>query len=92
MRINVMSIMLDDQTKALRFYTEVLGFVKKREIPLGEHSWLTVSTRPRGRSSRHSSKTESRSRRSPSTMSRPSTTASSRMACASPNHRRRWAL
>ena len=42
MRINVMSIMVDDQAKALHFYTEVLGFVKKNEIPLGEHSWLTV--------------------------------------------------
>lgn len=42
MRINVMSVMVDDQSKALRFYTEVLGFVKKREIPLGEHAWLTV--------------------------------------------------
>ncbi|MEO6715518.1 MAG: VOC family protein [Mycobacteriales bacterium] len=42
MRINVMSVMVDDQAKALRFYTEVLGFVKHREIPLGEHSWLTV--------------------------------------------------
>ncbi|MET0147145.1 MAG: VOC family protein [Ilumatobacteraceae bacterium] len=42
MRINVISIMVDDQTKALRFYTEVLGFVKKNEIPFGEHSWLTV--------------------------------------------------
>jgi catechol 2,3-dioxygenase-like lactoylglutathione lyase family enzyme len=30
MRINVMSVMVDDQRKALRFYTEVLGFVKKR--------------------------------------------------------------
>lgn len=37
-----MSILVDDQTKALRFYTEVLGFMKKTEIPLGEHSWLTV--------------------------------------------------
>jgi catechol 2,3-dioxygenase-like lactoylglutathione lyase family enzyme len=35
------SVMVDDQAKALRFYTEVLGFVKRREIPLGEHSWLT---------------------------------------------------
>lgn len=34
--------MVDDQKKALRFYTEVLGFIKKREIPMGEHSWLTV--------------------------------------------------
>ena len=42
MRINVMSVMVDDQAKALRFYTEVLGFVKKREIPMGEHAWLTV--------------------------------------------------
>ena len=43
MKINVMSVMVDDQTKALRFYTEVLGFVKKREIPLGGgYSWLTV--------------------------------------------------
>jgi catechol 2,3-dioxygenase-like lactoylglutathione lyase family enzyme len=42
MRINVMSVMVDDQQRALRFYTEVLGFQKKREIPLGEHSWLTV--------------------------------------------------
>jgi catechol 2,3-dioxygenase-like lactoylglutathione lyase family enzyme len=42
MKINVMSVMVDDQAKALRFYTEVLGFVKKTEIPLGGHSWLTV--------------------------------------------------
>ena len=42
MKVNVMSVMVDDQDKALRFYTEVLGFVKKREIPLGQHSWLTV--------------------------------------------------
>lgn len=43
MRINVTSVMVDDQAKALRFYTEVLGFVKKTEIPLGGvYSWLTV--------------------------------------------------
>jgi catechol 2,3-dioxygenase-like lactoylglutathione lyase family enzyme len=42
MKINVMTVMVDDQANALRFYTEVLGFVKKREIPLGEHAWLTV--------------------------------------------------
>jgi len=42
MRINVMSVLVDDQNKALQFYTEVLGFVKKTEIPLGEHAWLTV--------------------------------------------------
>ena len=42
MRINLSSIMVDDQDKALRFYTEVLGFEKKTEIPLGPHRWLTV--------------------------------------------------
>ena len=42
MRINLASVLVDDQQKALRFYTEVLGFVKKTEVPLGGHSWLTV--------------------------------------------------
>ncbi len=42
MRINLTSVFVDDQDKALRFYTEVLGFVKKTEFPVGEHRWLTV--------------------------------------------------
>jgi catechol 2,3-dioxygenase-like lactoylglutathione lyase family enzyme len=42
MRITLTSVLVDDQDKALRFYTEVLGFVKKTEIPLGEARWLTV--------------------------------------------------
>jgi catechol 2,3-dioxygenase-like lactoylglutathione lyase family enzyme len=42
MRINLASIHVDDQQKALRFYTDVLGFVKKTDVPLGEYSWLTV--------------------------------------------------
>src|SRR6266700_3252113 len=42
MRINLTSVLVDDQDKALRFYTDVLGFEKKTEIPLGEHRWLTV--------------------------------------------------
>ena len=41
MRINLTSVLVDDQDKALRFYTEVLGFKKKTEVPLGEHRWLT---------------------------------------------------
>jgi catechol 2,3-dioxygenase-like lactoylglutathione lyase family enzyme len=41
-RINLTSVLVDDQEKALRFYTEVLGFVKKTEVPVGEHRWLTV--------------------------------------------------
>jgi catechol 2,3-dioxygenase-like lactoylglutathione lyase family enzyme len=42
MRIKLTSIMVDDQDKALRFYTDVLGFVKKHDVPLGAHRWLTV--------------------------------------------------
>ncbi|GLX92919.1 VOC family protein [Herbidospora sp. NEAU-GS84] len=42
MKINLASILVDDQRKALAFYTDVLGFVKKTEIPMGEHAWLTV--------------------------------------------------
>jgi predicted enzyme related to lactoylglutathione lyase len=34
--------MVNDQEKALEFYTKILGFVKKTEVPLGEHKWLTV--------------------------------------------------
>jgi catechol 2,3-dioxygenase-like lactoylglutathione lyase family enzyme len=42
MRINLTSVLVDDQDKALHFYTHVLGFQKKTEVPLGEHRWLTV--------------------------------------------------
>ena len=42
MRIKLSSIFVDDQGKALRFYTDVLGFQKKREIPVGAYKWLTV--------------------------------------------------
>ena len=42
MRINLSSVLVDDQAKALRFYTETLGFQKKHDIPLGEFRWLTV--------------------------------------------------
>ena len=41
-RINLTSVLVDDQNKALAFYTDVLGFQKKNEIPMGEHQWLTV--------------------------------------------------
>jgi catechol 2,3-dioxygenase-like lactoylglutathione lyase family enzyme len=42
MRIVITSIFVDDQEKALQFYTEKLGFLKKTEVPLGEAKWLTV--------------------------------------------------
>jgi catechol 2,3-dioxygenase-like lactoylglutathione lyase family enzyme len=41
-RIYVTSVLVDDQDKALRFYTDVLGFQKKNDIPLGGAKWLTV--------------------------------------------------
>jgi catechol 2,3-dioxygenase-like lactoylglutathione lyase family enzyme len=41
-RITVTSVLVDDQDKALEFYTNVLGFQKQTEVPLGEHRWLTV--------------------------------------------------
>lgn len=42
MRINVTSVLVDDQDTALQFYTEVLGFATKYDIPMGEHRWITV--------------------------------------------------
>ncbi|MEX0173292.1 VOC family protein [Streptomyces sp. LMG1-1-1.1] len=43
MKIHLTSVFVDDQAKALRFYTEVLGFLKKHDVPLGgEDRWLTV--------------------------------------------------
>jgi predicted enzyme related to lactoylglutathione lyase len=41
-RINLTSIFVDDQGKALKFYTEVLGFVKKSDVKAGGYRWLTV--------------------------------------------------
>jgi catechol 2,3-dioxygenase-like lactoylglutathione lyase family enzyme len=42
MKIHLTSVFVDDQEKALRFYTDVLGFVKKTDVPTGEYRWLTV--------------------------------------------------
>jgi len=42
MRIYITNVFVDDQAKALAFYTDVLGFEKKNDIPVGEFSWLTV--------------------------------------------------
>lgn len=43
MQIRLSSVLVDDQEKALRFYTEVLGFEKKEDVPVGPHRWLTVT-------------------------------------------------
>ena len=42
MKIVVTSVLVDDQEKALRFYTDVLGFIKKNDIPMGQFRWLTL--------------------------------------------------
>ena len=42
MKIKLTSIVVDDQSKALKFYTDVFGFVKKHDIPVGEYRWITV--------------------------------------------------
>ncbi|MEP7231343.1 MAG: VOC family protein [Ginsengibacter sp.] len=42
MKIKVTSVMVNNQDKALKFYTDILGFVQKRDKPLGEARWLTV--------------------------------------------------
>jgi catechol 2,3-dioxygenase-like lactoylglutathione lyase family enzyme len=47
MKIILSSVMVDDQEKALRFYTDILGFQKKEDISMGQYRWLTV-TSPEG--------------------------------------------
>lgn len=42
MRINLSSVPVDDQEKAYQFYTKILGFQKKHDIPMGKHRWITV--------------------------------------------------
>ncbi|MFL0507378.1 VOC family protein [Ureibacillus sp. 179-F W5.1 NHS] len=42
MKIIVTSIFVEDQEKALKFYTETLGFIKKHDVPTGEYRWLTL--------------------------------------------------
>ena len=42
LKINITSVPVDDQDKALDFYTKILGFIKKKDVPVGEYKWLTV--------------------------------------------------
>ena len=44
MKIYLTSVFVDDQDKALKFYTEILGFVKKSDFPVGQFKWLTVAS------------------------------------------------
>ena len=44
MQIKFVSIMVEDQERALRFYTDVLGFAKAEDVPIGEYRWLTVTS------------------------------------------------
>jgi glyoxylase I family protein len=42
-KIKLTSLMVDDQAKALAFYTDILGFAKKQDFPVGEYRWITVT-------------------------------------------------
>jgi predicted enzyme related to lactoylglutathione lyase len=42
MQMKLSSVLVDDQDKAAKFYTEILGFVKKHDFPIGEFKWLTI--------------------------------------------------
>ncbi|MEM1329438.1 MAG: VOC family protein [Planctomycetota bacterium] len=42
MRINISGVFVNDQERALRFYTETLGFQTKHDIPAGDHRWITL--------------------------------------------------
>ena len=44
MRITITSLFVDDQESALKFYTEVVGFEVKHNMPMGEHAWVTVDS------------------------------------------------
>jgi predicted enzyme related to lactoylglutathione lyase len=44
MHINLSSVMVNDQVRALKFYTEILGFSKKTDLSVGEYRWLTVTS------------------------------------------------
>src|SRR5262249_29204933 len=44
MQMKLTSVLVEDQDKAAKFYTEVLGFVKKHDFPIGQFKWLTVDT------------------------------------------------
>src|SRR5215471_4347602 len=44
MQIKLASVLVDDQEKALRFYTEMFGFVKQADVSMGQYRWLTVSS------------------------------------------------
>ncbi|GGS97062.1 hypothetical protein GCM10010222_43510 [Streptomyces tanashiensis] len=107
MRIHVTSVFVDDQDKALAFYTEKLGFVKKTEVPLGDYRWLTVvspqapdgtelllepDAHPAAKQYMNALlATASRPRPSPWTTSAPSTSGCAPSASASPRSRRRRA-
>lgn len=107
MRIYITSVFVDDQEKALRFYTDVLGFEKKHDIPMGEARWLTLVSpdapdgtelllEPSGHPAVPPYKTAlvqdaSRPPPSPWTTSGRSTTGCASSARSSPRSRWRWA-
>jgi glyoxylase I family protein len=47
LHIKLTSVMVEDQAKALAFYTDILGFAKKMDFPVGEYRWITVASKDR---------------------------------------------
>jgi Glyoxalase/Bleomycin resistance protein/Dioxygenase superfamily len=87
MKIKLSSVHVDDQEKALRFYTEVLGFVTKADFSQGPYRWLTVAS-PEARTARSCSWRSTITRRPKPTSTRCSSKASPR-PCSSPTMCRR---
>jgi hypothetical protein len=91
MRIYLTSVLVDDQDQALRFCTDVLGFVKKSDIPLGEARWLTVASAARPYKAALVADGIP-APPSPSTTCMLSSGGSATLASGSPRSRSRWAL
>ena len=87
MKIKLASVYVDDQEKALRFYTEVLGFVKKADFSQGPYRWLTVTASGSWRGQNSSSRSTTIRRPKPS--SRPGSRKASPRPCSSPTTCRR---
>jgi hypothetical protein len=83
MKIKLTSVHVDDQEKALRFYTEVLGFVKKADFSQGPYRWLTVASPERSRMAR-SCNWRSTTIRPPKRTSRRCSSKASQQPCSSP--------
>jgi catechol 2,3-dioxygenase-like lactoylglutathione lyase family enzyme len=91
MRIYLTSVLVDDQDKALRFYTDVLGFMKKTDIPVGEARWLTVVAPNQPEGPELLLEPDAHPAAGPFKAALPSSSGSAASACGSPRSRSTWA-